>query len=59
MALTVFRPGMSYSSNFTPLALSSATSFSTSPTCQNAWLALEVPALGVGYMKQAVPPANS
>src|SRR5262249_359721 len=50
----IFTPGMSYSSNTTPRALSSATSRSTSSTCQNAWLAREVPAFGVGYRKHAV-----
>src|SRR5215475_272074 len=51
MLSTVFNPGVWYSSNTTPRALSSATSASTSSTCQNAWLALDVPALVVGYMK--------
>jgi hypothetical protein len=36
MLFSVFMPGASYSSNFTPRAFSSATSRSTSSTCQNA-----------------------
>ena len=52
----LFIPGMSYCSKVTPRAFSSATSFSTSATCQKAWLARDVPALGVGYMKTSVPP---
>src|SRR5215470_12304293 len=55
MLLFIVRPGMSYSSNFTPRAFSSATSASTSLTCQKAWLALDVPALDVGYMNTSVP----
>jgi hypothetical protein len=51
--------GMSYFSNFTPRAFSSATSRSMSSTCQNAWLAWEVPAFGVGYRKHAVSLPNS
>ena len=51
--------GMSYFSKFTPRAFSSATSRSTSSTCQNAWLAWDVPAFGVGYRKHAVPLPNS
>jgi hypothetical protein len=47
---------MLYSSNTTPRALSSATSASTSLTCQYAWLAMDVPALRVGYKKTSVPP---
>src|SRR2546429_44877 len=47
MLFFILIPGMSYSSNTTPRALSAATSASTSSTCQNAWLALDVPALGV------------
>ena len=56
MLFFILIPGMSYSSNTTPRALSTATSASTSSTCQNAWLALDVPALGVGYMKTSAPP---
>src|SRR5258705_5000062 len=56
MLFFILIPGMSYSSNTTPRALSSATSASTSSTCQNAWLALEVPAFFVGYMKTSAPP---
>jgi hypothetical protein len=56
MLFFIVTPGMSYSSNFTPRAFSSATSASTSATCQKAWLALDVPALLVGYMKTSVPP---
>src|ERR1035438_991858 len=56
MPFLIVIPGMSYSSNFTPRALSSATSASTSSTCQNAWLAFDVPALGVGYMNTPVRP---
>ena len=41
-------PGMSYFSKVTPRRLSSATSASISFTSQNAWLACDVPALGVG-----------
>jgi hypothetical protein len=48
MLLTVFISGVSYSSNTTPRFFSSATSRSTSSTCQNAWLAFDVPAFGVG-----------
>jgi hypothetical protein len=59
MPSRVFMPGASYSSKVTPRAFSSATSRSTSSTCQNAWLALEVPALAVGYKKHAVCSANS
>src|SRR5947208_12662887 len=44
----VLSPGMSYSSNRTPRAFSSATSRSRSVTSQNAWLALDVPALRAG-----------
>src|SRR5205814_1486667 len=44
----VLSPGTSYSSNTTPRALSWATSRSTSATCQNAWLARDVPARRVG-----------
>src|SRR5262245_30745299 len=51
--------GISYFSNLTPRAVNSATSFSMSLTCQNPWLACDVPAFGVGYRKQAVPLANS
>jgi hypothetical protein len=40
-------------------AFKSATSRSTWSTYQNAWLALEVPALGVGYRKHAVRSADS
>src|SRR6185312_11466714 len=54
MPFFVLRFGMSYSSNVTPFFLSSATSRSTSSTCQNAWLARDVPAKLDGYMKQAV-----
>ena len=43
-----FMSGMSYSSNCTPRFFSSATSRSMSSTCQNAWLAFEVPAFSVG-----------
>jgi hypothetical protein len=32
---------------------------STSATGQNAWLACDVPAFGVGYTNAAVPPPNS
>ena len=46
--LGLFWPGMSYSSKATPRDFSSAISRSTSSTCQKAWLALEVPALGGG-----------
>src|SRR5580692_1684466 len=56
MPFFIVTPGMSYSSNFTPRAFSSATSASTSLTCQNAWLALDVPALSVGYINTPVPP---
>ena len=59
MLFCIFTPGMSYSSNTTPRALSSVTSSSTSSTCQNAWLAQEVPPFGVGYRKHAVPLPNS
>src|SRR5215467_3043983 len=52
----IFRLGMAYSSNFTPRAFSSATSASTSLTCQKAWLALDEPALGVGYINTSAPP---
>ncbi len=52
-------PGMSYLSKVTPRAFSAATSRSTSSTCQNAWLACDVPAFGVGYRKHAVPLPNS
>jgi hypothetical protein len=51
--------GMSYFSNFTPRAFRSATTRSMSSICQNAWLAWEVPALGVGYRRHAVPLPNS
>src|SRR5437899_2965282 len=47
MLFLIFMPGMSSSSKTTPRALSSATSASTSSTCQNAWLAFDVPALRV------------
>src|SRR5882672_1640515 len=50
MLFFILIPGMSYSSNTTPRAFSSATSASTSLTCQYAWLAFDVPALPVGYM---------
>ena len=56
MLFTILIPGMSYCSNFTLRAFSSATSASTSLTCQNAWLALDVPALFVGYRKTSPPP---
>ena len=46
----------SYSSKTTPRALSSATSASTSSTCQYAWLALDVLALVVVYMNTSRPP---
>src|SRR4029434_6414031 len=55
MLFCIFIPGMSYSSKTTPLALSSATSRSTSSTCQNAWLAREVPAVGGGDREHAGP----
>src|SRR5204863_3147520 len=48
MPFSVFRPGMSYSSNVTPRDFKSATSRSMLSTCQKAWLALDVPAFGVG-----------
>jgi len=56
MLFFIVTPGKSYSSSFAPRAFRSATSASTSATCQNAWLALDVPALGVGYMKTSAPP---
>ena len=59
MPFSVFMPGMSYSSKVTPRAFNSATSRTTSSTCQKAWLALDVPAFGVGYRKQAVWSRNS
>jgi hypothetical protein len=59
MPLTVLIPGASYSSNTTPLDFSSATSFSTSSTDQNAVLALFVPAPGDGYMKTHDPSPHS
>src|SRR6516165_1955195 len=43
MLFSILIPGMSYSSNTTPLALSSATSAATSLTAQNAVLAFDVP----------------
>ena len=48
MPLTVLMAGVSYSSKVTPRAFRSATSRSTSASCQNAWLARLVPAFGVG-----------
>lgn len=59
MLFTILMPGMSYSSNTTPLALSSATSASTSATDQNAALAFDVPAPGDLYMKNQVPLPHS
>src|SRR5229473_7047334 len=56
MLLFIVTLGMLYLSNFTPRAFSSATSASTSSTRQNAWLALDVPALLVGYMNTSAPP---
>src|SRR6266567_9224132 len=47
MLFFILIPGMLYSSKTTPRTLSSATSASTSLTCQNAWLAFDVPALPV------------
>src|SRR6185369_8725957 len=55
MLFFITMPGMLYSSKVTPRPFNSATSASTSATCQNAWLALDVPALGVGYMKTSEP----
>jgi hypothetical protein len=43
----------------TPRAFNSASSCSISSTCQNAWLANDVPAFGVGYRKHAVFSPNS
>src|SRR5438093_106482 len=56
MLFFIVIPGISYSSNFTPRAFNAVTSASTSLTCQYAWLALEVPAFFVGYMKTSAPP---
>src|ERR1700758_2618478 len=55
MLFSILIPGMSYSSNTTPLALSSATSATTSSTAQNAVLAFDVPAPGDGYMNAHEP----
>src|SRR5256712_9867053 len=59
MPFSVLIPGMSYSSNTTPLALSCATSATTSSTAQNAVLAFDVPAPPDGYINTEEPLPHS
>src|SRR5437773_12046785 len=59
MPVTAFKFGMSYSSNSTPLAFSSATTASTFSTAQNVELASDVTAPAEGYMKTHQPSPHS
>ncbi len=59
MLFSILMPGMSYSSNTTPPALSSRTSATTSSTAQNKVLAFDVPAPADGYMNTHEPPPHS